>query len=199
MIDWPRTLAPVRQRNTEVLPLLLWKTSSQGVLVFRVLIFFLRWRLGFHWVLDRVRCCSCRRLLPSDIASVFLLLLLTVPLTVPLLLLLLLLLLMVVVVMWWWWACCYLSVHTYMHQHSVFRCLSVHTCATVSSVMSQLFQVTTITIVCSTRFCTSASLLWLWIANTLHIRPRNKYRRVCTCVCMKRTQEHPTTSAAVPG
>lgn len=33
--------------------------------------------------------------------------------------------------------------------------------------MSQLFHVTTMTIVCSTRFCTSASLLWLWMASTL--------------------------------
>lgn len=42
-----------------------------------------------------------------------------------------------------------------------------HTCATVSSVMSQLFHVTTMTIVCSTRICTSGSLLWLWIPSTL--------------------------------
>lgn len=49
-------------------------------------------------------------------------------------------------------------------------------CATVSSVMSQLFQVTTITMVCSTRFCTSASLLWLWIASTLQSSEATQYQ-----------------------
>lgn len=53
-------------------------------------------------------------------------------------------------------------------------------CATVSSVMSQLFQVTTITIVCSTRFCTSASLLWLWMASTLHPRRAKRAKRTNT-------------------
>lgn len=61
----------------------------------------------------------------------------------------------------------------------------INTCATVSSVMSQLFHVTTMTIVCNTRFWTSAFLLWLWIAKTLPTQQTRQRKQSVAGVLLK--------------